>query len=181
VRTLDDTGDGAVAGVDYDAAGRVDIALLRQVLGFDDHDFYLCGPAAFMDTVEQALHGLGVARERIHIERFISPPDHEAAAAPQAVSGEVSPQSITLVIDVKAHAVAYEAGERVLHAARRAGLDPPFSCEEGYCSCCMAKLVSGKVAMASNDCLTPDLLAEGWVLTCQSRCVSEKVRIEYPD
>jgi 3-ketosteroid 9alpha-monooxygenase subunit B len=146
-----------------------------------DRDFYLCGPAAFMDTVEQALHGLGVARERIHIERFISPPDHEAAAAPQAVSGEVAPQSITLVIDGKAHEVAYEAGERVLHAARRAGLDPPFSCEEGYCSCCMAKLVSGKVAMASNDCLTPDLLAEGWVLTCQSRCVSEKVRIEYPD
>ena len=28
---------------------------------------------------------------------------------------------------------------------------------------------------------TPDLLAEGWVLTCQSRCVSEDVRIEYPD
>jgi 3-ketosteroid 9alpha-monooxygenase subunit B len=77
--------------------------------------------------------------------------------------------------------VPYQAGERVLHAARRAGLDPPFSCEEGYCSCCMAKLRSGRVAMAANDCLTPELLAEGWVLTCQSRCIGPDVRIEYPD
>jgi 3-ketosteroid 9alpha-monooxygenase subunit B len=144
-----------------------------------DRDFYLCGPAAFMDTVERALRGRGVARERIHIERFISPPDHDAAPAPDPA--EVAPRSITLVIDGQAREVPYEAGERVLHAARRAGLEPPFSCEEGYCSCCMAKLVSGKVVMASNDCLTPDLLAEGWVLTCQSRCVSEDVRIEYPD
>jgi hypothetical protein len=35
--------------------------------------------------------------------------------------------------------------------------------------------------MTANDCLTPELLAEGWVLTCQSRCVSPKIVIEYPD
>ena len=144
-------------------------------------DFYLCGPAAFMDTVEHALREQGVPRERIHIERFISPPDHEPEAAPAPAAGERAPSSITLVLDGKEHRVPYEAGERVLHAARRAGLDPPFSCEEGYCSCCMAKLESGKVVMAANDCLTPELLAEGWVLTCQSRCVGEDVRIEYPD
>jgi len=145
-----------------------------------DRDFYLCGPAAFMETVEHALRARGVARERIHIERFVSPPDHHDAA-PAPDPGEVAPHTITLVIGGKAREVPYEAGERVLHAARRAGLDPPFSCEEGYCSCCMAKLVSGRVVMAANDCLTPDLLAEGWVLTCQSRCVSRDVRIEYPD
>jgi hypothetical protein len=45
----------------------------------------------------------------------------------------------------------------------------------------MAKLTVGDVKVAANDCLTPDLLAEGWVLTCQSRCQSRVVRIEYPD
>jgi len=146
-----------------------------------ERDFYLCGPAAFMDTVEHALREHGVARERIHIERFISPPDHDPLPAEPLHEGEVAPASITLVLDGKAHEVPYQEGERVLHAARRAGLDPPFSCEEGYCSCCMAKLVSGKVEMAANDCLTPELLAEGWVLTCQSRCVSKGVKLEYPD
>jgi hypothetical protein len=45
----------------------------------------------------------------------------------------------------------------------------------------MAKLVSGRVEMAANDCLTPELLEEGWVLTCQARCTASPVRIEYPD
>jgi 3-ketosteroid 9alpha-monooxygenase subunit B len=134
-----------------------------------------------MDTVEHALRELGVARERIHIERFLSPVDHtgEPAAAPAA--GDAAPASIAVVLDGKTHEVPYTAGERVLGAARRAGLQPPFSCEEGYCSCCMARLVSGQVRMAVNDCLTPDLLAEGWVLTCQAQCVAGPVRLEYPD
>jgi hypothetical protein len=45
----------------------------------------------------------------------------------------------------------------------------------------MARLANGRVQMAANDCLTDELLAEGWVLTCQARCVSGPVRIEYPD
>ena len=44
-----------------------------------------------------------------------------------------------------------------------------------------AKLVIGEVKMDNNDCLTPALLEEGWILTCQARCVSGKVKIEYPD
>jgi 3-ketosteroid 9alpha-monooxygenase subunit B len=135
-----------------------------------------------MDVVERGLARLHVRGDQIHIERFVSPPDPgvQAPAAPEG-GDEVVPESITIVLDGACHEVPYRAGERVLHAARRAGLDPPSSCEEGYCSCCMAKLAEGRVSMAANDCLTPELLAEGWVLTCQSRCVSRKIRIEYPD
>jgi len=145
-----------------------------------DRDCYLCGPAPFMDTVEHALRELGVPVAQIHIERFISP-HHEDEPPPPVASGEAAPESITIALDGREHEVPYRAGERVLEAARRAGLDPPFSCEEGYCSCCMARRTSGEVAMSVNDCLTPELLEEGWVLTCQSRCVGGKVRIEYPD
>ena len=35
--------------------------------------------------------------------------------------------------------------------------------------------------MDVNDTLTPALLIEGWVLTCQARCVRGRVRVEYPD
>ena len=108
---------------------------------------------------------------QVHLERSVSP---------RAIA-DCIPESITIVIDGRAHEVAYREDDSVLVAARRAGLDPPFSCEEGYCSSCMAKLAAGDVKMAVNDCLTPDLLAEGWVLTCQSRCQSRVVRIEYPD
>jgi ferredoxin len=108
--------------------------------------------------------------------------DPENAGASEAVGRtETAPASITIVLDGETHEVPYEPGEPVLAAARRAGLEPPFSCEEGHCSSCMAKLKTGRVVMAANDCLTPELLEEGWVLTCQSRCVSPDIRIEYPD
>lgn len=150
-----------------------------------ESDFYLCGPGAFMDVVERALAALHVPSEQVHIERFVSPPDPDAAPADEAAaSGEaahVAPEKITVMLDGAEHEVDYQAEERVLDAARRAGLDPPFSCEEGYCSCCMAKLTEGKVRMVTNDCLTPDLLEEGWVLTCQAVCTTRKIKIEYPD
>jgi 3-ketosteroid 9alpha-monooxygenase subunit B len=166
--------------------GLLDGAGIKKIVGRAlEAEFYLCGPGAFMATVESALLELGIPLERIHIERFSSPPDPGVTApdAPDAADaqGETVPERITIVLDGVAHEVPYQAGERVLHAARRAGLDPPFSCEEGYCSCCMAKLARGEVRMHANDCLSPQLLAEGWVLTCQSRCVSKEIRIEYPD
>jgi 3-ketosteroid 9alpha-monooxygenase subunit B len=166
--------------------GLVDAARVRRLVGRErDADFYLCGPGAFMATVESTLLELGVPLERIHIERFSSPADPgvRPSDTPDAAAalGENVPEKITIVLDGKEHEVPYQPGERVLHAARRAGLDPPYSCEEGYCSCCMAKLVRGEVRMHANDCLSKELLAEGWVLTCQSRCVSREIRIEYPD
>jgi 3-ketosteroid 9alpha-monooxygenase subunit B len=166
--------------------GFLDAAGVTRLIGAArDADFFLCGPGAFMATVESALLELGVPMAQIHIERFSSPPDPGVTPedAPDAADarGEIVPAKITIVLDGVAHEVPYQAGERVLHAARRAGLDPPYSCEEGYCSCCMAKLVRGEVKMHANDCLSPQLLSEGWVLTCQSRCISREVRIEYPD
>jgi 3-ketosteroid 9alpha-monooxygenase subunit B len=166
-----------------DKDGFLDAARARALAGAEiDRDFYLCGPAAFMDIVEAALREQGVSRDRIHIERFISPTDHAApSGALVAAPPAEAPDRITVVLDGKVTELDYQPGERVLAAARRAGLNPPFSCEEGYCSCCMAKLVSGRVEMAANDCLTPELLEEGWVLTCQARCTASPVRIEYPD
>ncbi len=158
-------------------------AVKRRVDSEVDSDFYLCGPGPFMATVEEALRELHVDHDRIHIERFVSPPDpgiHLEELTPDVTDDSV-PDTITIVLNGEAQEVPYQKGEKILWAAREAGLDPPFSCEEGYCSCCMAKLTAGEVKMDNNDCLSQSLLDEGWVLTCQSRCVSGKVKVEYPD
>jgi 3-ketosteroid 9alpha-monooxygenase subunit B len=97
------------------------------------------------------------------------------------VADDSVPDAITIVLDGETREIPYQKGEKVLVAVRAAGLDAPYSCEEGYCSCCMAKLMVGEVKMDTNDCLSKGLLEEGWVLTCQARCVSGKVRIEYPE
>jgi len=160
-----------------------DAAVRRSVGGFEDADFYVCGPAPFMDVVERALHGLGVPRERIFIERFEYAGDGvprdvaEPADAP-AAAGAAPVARIRL--DGAERDVALRPGETIVQAARRAGLEPPTSCEEGYCACCMARLRQGSGQMKANDVLTPAQLAEGWVLTCQF-VPSGPVEIEYPD
>ena len=72
-------------------------------------------------------------------------------------------------------------GDTVLDAARRASLNPPYSCEQGNCATCMALVTEGSVTMRVNNALTPDEVAEGWVLTCQSLPVGPEVAIEYDD
>lgn len=77
------------------------------------------------------------------------------------------------------HEVPHGAGESILASARKAGLTPPFACEESYCGCCMAKLVHGTVSMAHCHALDADDLAEGWILACQAVPTSEHCEIRW--
>jgi 3-ketosteroid 9alpha-monooxygenase subunit B len=157
-------------------------AVRRYALGFAEADFYVCGPGPFMDVVERTLQALGVPGERIFIERFEyardgTPRDLTAATAPSAAADAPIAR---ILLDGAEREVALLPGETIVAAARRSGLEPPTSCEEGYCACCMARLRQGSGQMKANDVLTPAQLAEGWVLTCQF-VPSGAVEIEYPD
>jgi hypothetical protein len=57
-------------GRHYHSAGRVDGALLEKLVAGLDADFYLCGPTAFMASVQQHLETQGVPPERIRSETF---------------------------------------------------------------------------------------------------------------
>ena len=70
VQVLSDPEPQLVAGVDFQHWGHIDAELLKRVLPFDDHDFYLCGPAGFMQSLYDQLRNLHVADERIHGEAF---------------------------------------------------------------------------------------------------------------
>jgi len=145
-------------------------------------DFYVCGPGPFMDVVEGALQGLGVPEERIFIERFESPEDPDIGASTSGVSAPEGASVVVIHLDGVRHEVHVAPDETILHAARAAGLEPPFACEEGYCGCCMAKVKDGEVQMRMNDGGVDDAqIADGWVLTCQSEPRTPAVEVEYPD
>ena len=59
-----------VEGRDYDSVGRVDVALLKSLLPFDDYEFYICGPGPFMESIYQDLKEMNIADQRIHYEYF---------------------------------------------------------------------------------------------------------------
>ncbi len=110
-------------------------------------DFYVCGPAPYMDTVEDGLAQLGVAPGNVFIERFVTPDD-----APVPDTAAVT-ESVEIRIDKRKHAILYKPGDTVLETTRRGGLRPPFSCEAGNCATCMAHLDKGSVSMRVNNAL----------------------------
>ena len=159
--------------------GFVDAARVVEEVGKrTDADFYICGPGPFMDVVEKGLQSLGVAPDQIFIERFTSPVDAPAAATPVDTTGGTK---ITVKLDGKETVIEMGEGETILAAARRAGLEPPFACEEAYCGCCMAKVVSGQVEMRMNDGgIDQRQIDDGYILTCQGIPKGD-ARIEWPD
>jgi 3-ketosteroid 9alpha-monooxygenase subunit B len=153
------------------------------VLGFvgDDigADFYLCGPAPFMDLVEHALLGSGVEPGQVFTERFA---EAVAGAGPGAGAGAgAGTGTITIILEGERRQVPRHPGETLLESARRAGLAPPFSCEAGNCATCIAHITEGEVKMRVNNALDDDEIDEGWVLTCQSEPVTPNVTVTYDD
>ena len=59
------------------------------------------------------------------------------------------------------------------------GYDPPYSCLQGTCSTCKAKLISGNVKMKVDIGLEADEKEDGYILTCQSIPISERVVCRY--
>ena len=158
---------------------------IAQFMGTDiDADVYICGPGPFMDLVESTVQTQGVASERIFIERFLV---EQAEKTDALIDGEAAagaadaavPDEVTVTLGGKTVVVRYQPGDTLLETARRGGLRPPFSCEAGNCATCMAFLKEGSVRMRANNALTPEEVAEGWVLTCQSLPSGRTVTVEY--
>ena len=145
--------------------------------GWENAEFFVCGPTAFMDCVEEAFHHFGIDLEKTKFERFISPvdPDRRSETADEvpAQSDSEIPKSFAIVLEGERHEVPYKKGATLLESAVEAGHKPPSSCEDGYCGCCMALLKSGDVTMASHEALEPSDIERGWILACQSRPTSE--------
>jgi ring-1,2-phenylacetyl-CoA epoxidase subunit PaaE len=139
---------------------------------------FICGPQPMIEGLETALAGLGMARERVHVERFT--PGIGGRPRAVVVPPTSQPKAIATVISEGARfdfPVAH--GEAIIDAAIRAGRSLPYSCKGGMCCTCRAKLVEGKVEMAANYSLEPWETEAGYVLTCQSHPVSERVVIDY--
>src|SRR3978361_814286 len=143
-----------------------------------DHVF-ICGPTGMSEDIETTCREIGIADERIHVERFVS----EFGGKPRAkkiIEASAPPKAMaSLTIDGKRREVPVAEDESILDAALRAGMDLPFACKGGMCSTCRAKLVEGEAPMEVNYSLEPWELKAGFILTCQARPLSDKVVVDY--
>lgn len=154
--------------------------LLRSLVPASSVDHvFICGPAGMSEDIEATCRAIGIADEKIHVERFVS----EFGGKPRPkkiVEPGAPPRAVaSLIIDGKRREVPVAEGEAILDAALRAGVDLPFACKGGMCSTCRAKLVEGEAEMEVNYALEPWELKAGFILTCQARPCSDKVVVDY--
>jgi len=165
--------------------GRIDRAkadaLLAQWVNLADVDTaFVCGPEGMMDAVIAALKARGFPDARIKIERFAaSIPKHTHVAHVAAVPGHTECE-VTAIIDGATHTFVLEkAKENILEAGLRNGVELPYSCKGGVCSTCRCRLVDGEVDMDVNFALEDYEVARGFILSCQSYPVTDKVTIDF--
>ncbi|MCR4466030.1 pyridoxamine 5'-phosphate oxidase family protein [Burkholderia sp. SCN-KJ] len=144
--------------------GRVDIAQLKRILPFDDYDFYLCGPAAFMRDMYDGLRALNVPDERIRFEAF--GPSSVARSATRA-AGAPPAASVPVVFRRSARDAAWTPADgTLLEFAEGRGVAVPSECRSGSCGTCATHVLSGAVDYVQ----APDAPVEpGCALLCVAR------------
>jgi ferredoxin len=158
-----DGGDGLPKGA---VRGPVTIDLLKSLLPFDDHEFFLCGPAAFMQALYDGLRDLGVRDERIQAEAFGPASLRRREDTPAALRPPLAlPAKQASVHFMRTGEAAEWTPERgtLLEFAEGKGLNPPFSCRAGHCGSCLTRMTRGRVTYAEPTAWRP---AGGEVLLC---------------
>ncbi|NDY91771.1 hybrid-cluster NAD(P)-dependent oxidoreductase [Ideonella livida] len=174
--------------------GRLSLATLRaQVPDLLTREVWCCGPAPFMAAVRAMLGEAGFDMARYHEESFsfeasadpVAPAASPDAASPDAASPDAAntPPAGAGAAGAAAPAFAVRLAkgggfdcapdETLLQASRRAGLRWPFSCASGVCGSCRTRRLAGEVLMQQGGGLRPREVAQGWILPCCSRPLSD--------
>ncbi|WP_175725051.1 pyridoxamine 5'-phosphate oxidase family protein [Burkholderia ambifaria] len=123
--------------------GRIDVAQLKRILPFDDYDFYLCGPSAFMRDLYDGLRALNVPDERIRFEAF--GPSSVVRSATRA-AGAPPVASMPVVFRRSARDAAWTPADgTLLEFAEGQGVAVPSECRSGSCGTCATRVLSGAV------------------------------------
>jgi ring-1,2-phenylacetyl-CoA epoxidase subunit PaaE len=172
--------------------------LVKHGAGIQSHHF-MCGPDAFMSTIRETLAQLNVPKDKIHFESFAGVTPKSTATAntsqptpsgsnfqldPDAIvigdKNEISaPEEIEVLLDGETRTVPHLKNSTILESLLEAGMNPPYSCMDGACLACMAKVEKGAVYQNDPGILSDDNIEAKECLTCQARPASKKVRINF--
>lgn len=156
---------------------------LASVFGaFTGHAAYMCGPAPFMDAVHKALHAAGFAHHDVHAEVYNSlsgDPFTDAVLDEVTDEEQADAAAVTVELDGQTHELSWPRKRTLIDIMLEAGLDAPYSCQEGECGSCACTLIEGTVDMDNPGALDPEDIEDGYILGCQAHPTSDRLRIEF--
>jgi ring-1,2-phenylacetyl-CoA epoxidase subunit PaaE len=137
---------------------------------------FICGPYEMMLEVSDALKARGLKDSQIKTELFGNATSSSRATA----LTEEADCHVTLIMDGIEHAFSMKKGsETILEAGLRHGLEMRYSCRGGVCSTCRAHLREGEVEMDANFALEDYEIDRGFILTCQSYPVTDRIFVDF--
>ena len=166
-------------------SGRIDkekMSALNKLVDYISVDeYFICGPEEMIFCVKDFLEHEGIDNKKIHFELFTTPGQKKATdnRRPNTES-TTSKSKITVKLDGRSF--DFDLGfdnDSILDAALKQGADLPFACKGGVCCTCKAKLLEGEVEMDVNWGLEHEEVEQGFILTCQSHPVTEKVVVDF--
>ncbi|MFC6636092.1 2Fe-2S iron-sulfur cluster binding domain-containing protein [Sulfitobacter sp. JBTF-M27] len=174
------------SGQDIDLfTGRVDQSkcdeLFKRWIDVSSTDTaFICGPEPMMLAIAESLEKHGLKKDQIKFELFSE--SQQGQLAKQEIAKRSAGQKgteVTVIIDGAQRTFEMSKSQSVLDAALENGQDAPFACKAGVCSTCMCKVLEGEVEMLSNHALEDYEVENGYVLSCQSYPLTDKLVIDY--
>lgn len=166
-------------------SGRMDearVAALHKAFcgGLQLDEAFICGPDTMIDTVRNALIGIGMDGSAIHIERYGAP---RKGVGPRPAARTAAGKVIaTVSVIMDGHRKSFnmmEGDGNIVDAAAQHGIELPYSCKGGVCATCRTHVRDGKVSMATNYGLEPWEVDDGFILACQSVPQSDELTLDY--
>jgi ring-1,2-phenylacetyl-CoA epoxidase subunit PaaE len=165
--------------------GRIDaekMAAFGKLLKYSQFEAaFLCGPEKMIFDVAAFLEEQGIKKDNIHFELFAAAGSGKNKSSTKEQAEDIGPKSkISVRLDGRTFDfdLAFQ-GKSILDAALQQGADLPFACKGGVCCTCRAKLLEGQVKMDVNYALEKEEVEQGFILTCQSHPLTDKVVIDF--
>lgn len=145
---------------DGDAAQKLDIAATLGKVEDGTH-LYVCGPKGFMNAVLDTARAAGWPEAQLHYEFFAAD-----------VGPSDSDESFEVKLASSGRVIKVEKDKTIITALAAAGVEIPFSCEQGVCGTCLTRVLEG-VPDHKDNYLTPEeQAANDQLLPCCSRAKS---------
>ncbi|HXZ42320.1 MAG TPA: 3-alpha domain-containing protein, partial [Terriglobales bacterium] len=158
-------------GLDFDASGHINAALLEEIGVSPNSEFYLCGPSSFLENMRNGLRNWGVPAGNVHTEIFgalegVTPGMAKVVHTPHLPQGP--PGSGASVSFARSGiAAAWDPKyQSLLELAEACDVPVRWSCRTGVCHTCMTGLIGGSIRYNPEPLERP---APGNVLMCCSQ------------
>ena len=145
-------------------------------------EFFLCGPEKMIFCIRDILLTNSVSKEHIHFELFTIPGEKKKTEVKDKPIEDTSGPMASVTVKLDGISFDFDLaynGQTILNAALELGADLPYACKGGVCTTCKAKLQEGKVEMDTNWGLEQEEVDKGFILTCQSHPLTEKVVVDF--